>query len=55
MTYEEIVRSRPVLVGCEESRTITKALRAAGHEAYSCDIVPTRGTLPGITSRTFAK
>ena len=33
----------PVLVGCEESQTITKALRAAGHEAYSCDLAPTRG------------
>ena len=36
-------RVSPVLVGCEESQTITKALRAAGHEAYSCDLAPTRG------------
>lgn len=32
-----------VLVGCEESQTVTKAFRDAGHEAYSCDIQPTRG------------
>ena len=36
-------RVSPVLVGCEESQTITKALREAGHEAYSCDLAPTRG------------
>lgn len=33
----------PVLIGCEESQTICTAFRAAGHEAYSCDIQPTRG------------
>jgi hypothetical protein len=27
-----------ILVGCEKSQTVTKALRARGHEAYSCDI-----------------
>lgn len=32
-----------VLVGCEESQTVTAAFRAAGHEAYSCDLQPTRG------------
>jgi hypothetical protein len=32
-----------ILVGCEESQVITKALRDAGYEAYSCDILPTRG------------
>lgn len=32
-----------ILVGCEESQTITKAFRDAGHEAYSCDLQPTRG------------
>jgi len=32
-----------VLVGCEESQTVTKAFRERGHEAYSCDILPTRG------------
>lgn len=33
----------PILVGCEESQVITAALRAAGYEAYSCDLLPTRG------------
>ena len=32
-----------VLVGCEESQVVCKAFRLYGHEAYSCDIVPTRG------------
>lgn len=27
-----------VLIACEESQTVCKAFRAAGHEAYSCDI-----------------
>ena len=26
------------LIACEESQTVCKAFRAAGHEAYSCDI-----------------
>lgn len=34
---------RPILIGCEESQVICGALRAAGFEAYSCDIKPTRG------------
>jgi hypothetical protein len=32
-----------VLIGCEESQVVTKAFRDRGHEAYSCDLVPTRG------------
>lgn len=32
-----------VLVGCEESQVVCRAFRDAGHEAYSCDIQPTRG------------
>lgn len=32
-----------ILVGCEESQTIVRALRAKGHEVYSCDLKPTRG------------
>ncbi len=35
-----------VLVGCEESQEITKAFRARGHEAYSCDIKPCSGGHP---------
>lgn len=32
-----------VLIGCEESGTITNAMRQRGIEAYSCDLQPTRG------------
>lgn len=35
-----------VLVGCEESQEITKAFRARGHEAYSCDLKPCSGEHP---------
>jgi len=35
-----------VLVACEESQVVCNAFRAKGHEAYSCDIVPTRGGHP---------
>ncbi len=32
-----------ILVACEESQTVTKRLRALGHEAFSCDIEPCSG------------
>jgi hypothetical protein len=32
-----------VLVGCEFSQIVCKAFRDKGHEAYSCDILPTEG------------
>ena len=35
-----------VLVACEESQAITKELRALGHEAYSCDLLPCSGGHP---------
>lgn len=35
-----------VLVACEESQVVCNAFRARGHEAYSCDILPTRGAHP---------
>lgn len=35
-----------VLVACEESQAVTKALRALGHEAYSCDLVECTGGHP---------
>jgi hypothetical protein len=35
-----------VLVACEESQVVCNAFRAKGHEAYSCDILPTRGAHP---------
>lgn len=35
-----------VLVACEESQRVCQAFRVRGHEAYSCDILPTRGDHP---------
>ena len=35
-----------VLIACEETQVVCNAFRAKGHEAYSCDIVPTRGEHP---------
>jgi len=35
-----------ILVACEESQAVTSELRLLGHEAYSCDILPTSGTNP---------
>jgi hypothetical protein len=35
-----------VIVGCEFSQVVTKAFRARGHEAYSCDIIPCEGGHP---------
>jgi len=35
-----------VLIGCEESQTITKAFRRLGHEAFSCDLLPCSGGHP---------
>ena len=32
-----------VLIACEFSQIVTKAFRAKGHEAFSCDILPTEG------------
>ena len=32
-----------VLIACEESQAVTKAFRALGHDAYSCDILPCSG------------
>ena len=32
-----------VLIACEESQAVTKAFRALGHKAYSCDILPCSG------------
>ena len=35
-----------ILVGCEESQAVTIALRAAGHDAFSCDLVDCSGGHP---------
>jgi len=36
-------QGRLVLIGCEESQVVCGEFRKAGHEAYSCDLEPTRG------------
>jgi len=35
-----------ILVACEESQEVTKAFRARGHEAYSCDLQDCSGGHP---------
>jgi hypothetical protein len=35
-----------VLLACEESQAVTREFRKLGHEAYSCDILPTSGSNP---------
>jgi site-specific DNA-cytosine methylase len=35
-----------ILLACEESQAVTKEFRRLGHEAYSCDILPTSGDNP---------
>jgi hypothetical protein len=38
--YDAVPR---ILIGCEESAKVRDAFRALGHDAYSCDILGTRG------------
>jgi site-specific DNA-cytosine methylase len=35
-----------ILIACEESQVVTAAFRERGHEAYSCDVLPTSGGNP---------
>lgn len=35
-----------ILIACEESQEVCKAFRAAGHEAYSCDLQEPSGGHP---------
>jgi hypothetical protein len=35
-----------ILIACEESQVITKEFRKLGHEAFSCDILPSSGGHP---------
>lgn len=35
-----------VLMACEESQVVTSEFRRRGHEAYSCDLLPTSGRHP---------
>ena len=38
--------AKRVLIACEESQVVTAAMRRAGVEAYSCDVLPTSGDHP---------
>jgi len=40
------MRNAKILIACEESQEVTKALRTLGLEAYSCDIEPCSGGHP---------
>jgi hypothetical protein len=42
-----------VLVGCEESGAVRDAFIAAGHEAMSCDLLPTRSPGPHYQGSVF--
>lgn len=35
-----------IIIACERSQVLTQAFRKAGHEAYSCDILPCYGSMP---------
>ena len=35
-----------VLLGCEESQEVQQAFSSAGHDSYSCDLLPTSGKSP---------
>lgn len=41
--YELWVFKMLILIGCEESQVLCKEFRKVGHEAFSCDILDTRG------------
>ena len=41
-----VLQAMKVLVACEESQAVTKAFRAKGHEAYSCDVQDCSGGHP---------
>lgn len=40
-----------ILIACEESQEVAKAFRAAGHEAYSCDLLPAGGGIQNGISK----
>ena len=42
----KIVKKLKILVACEESQAVTKELRELGHDAYSCDLLPSSGGHP---------
>ena len=39
-------KNMKILIACEESQVVTKEFRKLGHEAYSCDLLPTSGGHP---------
>lgn len=43
---QEPIKRLKILIACEESQAVTKAFRALGHEAYSCDLLPCSGGHP---------
>jgi len=43
---EKDLMMKKVLIACEESQTVTIAMRARGFEAYSCDLQPASGGKP---------
>lgn len=43
-----------VLIACEESQAVCKAMRELGHNAFSCDLEScTGGHFNGISSKMF--
>jgi hypothetical protein len=47
MSYlPDIEHQMRILLACEESQAVCKEFRALGHEAYSCDVLPTSGSNP---------
>lgn len=40
---KRVVAVSAVLIGCEYSATVRDAFRARGHDAWSCDLLPTEG------------
>lgn len=42
----EIILTMEILLACEESQTVCTEFRKLGHEAYSCDVLPTSGNNP---------
>lgn len=40
------IRVLKILVACEESQAVTEQFRLLGHEAFSCDILPSSGSMP---------
>ena len=46
LTIPRVIGCLSILVGCEESQTVTIELRKRGHNAFSCDLQECSGTHP---------